>query len=83
MDWKLCARVACVESEKLLCSGSGRVSQALEILPAFNGQSLMQKPFQLLPAILVSGQRIGISKAGVLPWRFGLAGSCYLSKPLR
>ncbi len=76
-----------VESEKLLCSGPGRVGQALEIVHAFNGHSLVQKPFQLLPARapvnVVSGPRIGISKAMDLPWRFGLAGSPFLSRPFR
>lgn len=76
-----------VESEKLLCSGPGRVGQALGIVHAFNGRSLAQKPFQLLPAIapvdVVHGPRIGISKAVDLPWRFGLAGSPFLSKPFR
>ncbi len=76
-----------VETDKLLCSGPGRVGQALEIVHAFNGRSLAQTPFQLLPAIapidVVSGPRIGISKAMDLPWRFGLAGSPFLSKPFR
>lgn len=76
-----------VESQKLLCSGPGRVGQALGIVHAFNGRSLAQKPFQLLPALapvaLVSGPRIGISKAVDLPWRFGLAGSPFVSKPFR
>lgn len=76
-----------VDAEKLLCSGPGRVGQALEIVHAFNGRSLAQKPFKLLPAIahvdVVQGPRIGISKAMDLPWRFGLAGSPFLSKPFR
>ena len=76
-----------VEAEKLLCSGPGRVGQALEIVHAFNGRSLAQKPFQLFPAgapvNVVSGPRIGISKAMDLPWRFGLAGSPFLSKSFR
>ncbi len=76
-----------VEAERLLCSGPGRVGQALEIVRAFNGRSLAQKPFQLLPAVapvdVVHGPRIGISKAMDLPWRFGLAGSPFLSKPFR
>lgn len=75
-----------VETEKLLCSGPGRVGQALEIVHAFNGRSLAQKPFKLLPAIapvnVIHGPRIGISKAMDLPWRFCLAGSPFLSKPL-
>ncbi len=76
-----------VDAEKLLCSGPGRVGQALEIVHAFNGRSLAQKPFRLSPAItpveVVTGPRIGISKAMDLPWRFGLAGSPFLSKPFR
>lgn len=76
-----------VESEKLLCSGPGRVGQALEIVHELNGQLLAQKPFQLLPAAapvnVVCGPRIGISKAIDLPWRFGLTGSPFLSKPFR
>ena len=76
-----------VEAEKLLCSGPGRVGQALDIVHAFNGRSLAQKPFRLLPASapvdVVSGPRIGISRAMDLPWRFGLAGSPFLSKPFR
>jgi DNA-3-methyladenine glycosylase len=76
-----------VESEKLLCSGPGRVGQALEIIHALNGKSLSKMPFQLLPPIgsvdVVHGPRIGISKAMDLPWRFGLAGSPFLSKPFR
>ncbi len=76
-----------IEVEKLLCSGPGRVGQALGIVHAFNGRSLAQKPFKLSPAIapvdVVHGPRIGISKAMDLPWRFGLAGSPFVSKPFR
>jgi DNA-3-methyladenine glycosylase len=76
-----------VDAEKLLCSGPGRVGQALDIVHAFNGRSLVQSPFKLVPAIapvnVVHGPRIGISKAMDLPWRFGLAGSPFLSKSFR
>ena len=74
-----------VDAVKLLCSGPGRVGQALAIVHGMNGLSLAKSPFQLLPANkyaeVVSGPRIGISKAVDLPWRFGLAGSPFLSKP--
>lgn len=76
-----------LESERLLCSGPGRLGQALAIVHAMNGQPLTGKPFKLLPAEhpveVVSGVRIGISKAVDLPWRFGLAESRYLSRPFR
>jgi DNA-3-methyladenine glycosylase len=69
---------------RLLCSGPGRVGQALAIVHAYNGQRLDQKPFEVLAAEreqeLVVGPRIGISKAAELPWRFGLAGSPFVSR---
>jgi DNA-3-methyladenine glycosylase len=70
---------------RLLCSGPGRVGQALAIVHAFNGHRLDQKPFEVLAAEhdheLVVGPRIGISKAADVPWRFGLAGSKFVSRP--
>lgn len=75
------------ENERLLCSGPGRVGQALEIVHAYSGKSLSSKPFRLIPPVasvnVIHGPRIGISKAVDLPWRFGLAGSPYLSRPFR
>jgi DNA-3-methyladenine glycosylase len=70
---------------RLLCSGPGRVGQALAIVHAMNGHRLDQKPFEVhapdhLHEVLV-GPRIGISKAADVPWRFGLAGSKFLSRP--
>jgi DNA-3-methyladenine glycosylase len=71
----------------LLCSGPGKLGQALGITHALNGQSLAQAPFALeaaAPGIeVVTGPRIGISKAVDVPWRFGLAGSRWVSKPFR
>jgi DNA-3-methyladenine glycosylase len=71
--------------ERLLCSGPGRLCQALGVSLAHNGLPLDRLPFTLRardahPAIVV-GVRIGITKAVDLPWRYGLAGSRYLSKP--
>jgi DNA-3-methyladenine glycosylase len=76
-----------LEPVKLLCSGPGRVGQALGITHKNNGMSLLAEPFfvdgpddQYEVAI---GPRIGISKAIDVPWRFGLAGSKFLSKPFK
>jgi DNA-3-methyladenine glycosylase len=74
-----------VSSVTLLCSGPGRLTQALGIDPALNGLSLLQPPFFLRfsdrPCEVVSGSRIGISRGLIQPWRFGLAESPFLSKP--
>ena len=75
-----------LEDIRLLCSGPGRVGQALAIDAGFNGMRLDRKPFRLLgmpdaePVEVLTGPRIGISKAVDVPWRFGLAGSRFLSK---
>jgi DNA-3-methyladenine glycosylase len=70
----------------LLASGPGRVSQALGIDRSFDGLALDAPPFELLsPTAAVdmrSGPRIGITKAADLPWRFGVAGSPFLSKQM-
>jgi DNA-3-methyladenine glycosylase len=71
----------------LLCSGPGKLCQALGVTRALNGKPLAAPPFELAPAPggidVVSGPRIGISKAVDVPWRFGLAGSRWVSKPFR
>ncbi len=76
-----------VDEMKLLCSGPGRLGEALRITPALNGGALDRPPFALHArkeeVDIVVGPRIGISKAADLPWRYGLAGSPYLSKPFR
>ena len=69
---------------RLLCSGPGRLGQALGVTHDMNGMRLDRKPFRLVPPKvapeIVTGPRIGISKATDVPWRFGLAGSAFLSK---
>jgi DNA-3-methyladenine glycosylase len=75
------------DDEWLLCSGPGKLCQALGVTRALNGSSLSAPPFEVGAAPegieVVSGPRIGISKAVDVPWRFGLAGSRYVSKPFR
>jgi DNA-3-methyladenine glycosylase len=70
---------------RLLASGPGRVGQALGITREHNGLPLDAPPFELRPAprgaTLLHGRRIGITKAADVLWRFGLAGSRFLSRP--
>ena len=74
-----------LQDERLLCAGPGRVAQALGITRHHDGLPLDRPPFELRPAEAVCeiacGPRIGISKAMDMPWRFGLAGSRFLSRP--
>lgn len=78
-----------LEDIRLLCAGPGRVGQALGIDQSYNGMRLDRPPFELfapessLDRTLVVGPRVGISKAVEQPWRFGLAGSRFLSRPFR
>jgi DNA-3-methyladenine glycosylase len=73
--------------ERLLCSGPGRLCQALAVTRAYNGLRLDRAPFALYVRAeaveLVAGPRIGISKAVERPWRYGLAGSPFLSRPFK
>lgn len=76
-----------VDDERLLCSGPGKLCQALGVTHEHNALALSAPPFLLAPAAaaaaIVTGPRIGISKAMELPWRFGLAGSRHVSRPFR
>ena len=68
----------------LLCSGPGRLCQALAITKSLDGASLMRPPMELVdrparPAI-VRGTRIGLTKGVEAERRFGLKGSLFLSK---
>ena len=72
------------DKPKLLCSGPGRLCQALAITREMDGAPLNAPPFFLrLPkeaAAITSGRRIGISRATEYPWRFGLKDSTFVSK---
>jgi DNA-3-methyladenine glycosylase len=75
-----------VDDPRALCSGPGKICEALGITGAQNGFALDAPPFALLArkgqVSIAKGVRIGITKAAEVPWRFGLAGSKFLSKPL-
>jgi DNA-3-methyladenine glycosylase len=74
-----------LDDERALCSGPGKLTEALGITRAHNGLALDSLPFELharkSEVVVMSGVRIGITKAADLPWRYGLKGSRFLSKP--
>jgi DNA-3-methyladenine glycosylase len=72
-----------------LCSGPGKLTEALGIGLEMNGQELTERPFELRPRAaewrdveVVTGPRIGISRAEDYPWRFCAADSAFLSRAL-
>jgi len=74
--------------DRELCSGPGKLTEALGVSMAQNGSSLLRRPFTLAGPVpewerasVVTGTRIGISKAAELPWRFCAAGSPFVSRP--
>jgi DNA-3-methyladenine glycosylase len=76
-----------LHEERSLCSGPGRLCQALGITHRHNGLALDTLPFALYARTkkpeIVAGLRIGLTKAVELPWRYGLKGSKFLSKPFK
>lgn len=74
-----------VEPLRLLCSGPGRLCQALGVTREHDGARLDAPPFDLEPSMrdweIVVGPRIGLTKGVQTPWRYGLAGSKFLSRP--
>jgi DNA-3-methyladenine glycosylase len=71
--------------ERELCSGPGKLGEALGITHKLNGLALDRPPFELRARAgaveIVTGVRIGISKAADKPWRYGLKDSPFLSRP--
>jgi DNA-3-methyladenine glycosylase len=71
-----------------LCSGPGKLTEALGVGLDLNGADLLAPPFELLPpepdwedSEVVAGTRIGITKAAERPWRYCAARSRFVSKP--
>jgi DNA-3-methyladenine glycosylase len=73
-----------VHDERSLCSGPGKLTEALGITHAHNRLALDEPPMALYARTskpdVVAGVRIGLTKAVDLPWRYGLRGSKFLSK---
>jgi DNA-3-methyladenine glycosylase len=74
-----------LDDVRALCSGPGKLCAALGITRADDGRSLSELPFDLMPNPGAGpwhvGRRIGISKAVEVPWRYGVRGSRFLSRP--
>ncbi len=72
---------------RLLCAGPGRLCQALGVTRAHDGLALDAPPFRLQARSgkiqIAVGRRIGITKAADKPWRYGVAGSPFLSRPFQ
>jgi len=74
-----------VPDDRALCSGPGKLTEALGVTIAHNGLALDTPPFAMFArrgdVEVVTGVRIGLTKAVELPWRYGLKGSKFFSKP--
>jgi DNA-3-methyladenine glycosylase len=74
-----------VDEARALCSGPGKLCQALGITFAHSELALDRKPYAIHArpgeVDVVSGIRIGLTKGVELPWRYGLKGSKFVSKP--
>ena len=76
-----------LREERALCSGPGKLCEALAVTQKHNDLPLDRAPFELrarteIPGV-VTGVRVGITKAAEKPWRYGLKSSPFLSKPFR
>ena len=74
--------------DRELCSGPGKLTEAIGVGMSENATSLLGEPFMLTGPVpgwerapLVTGPRIGITKAGELPWRFCAEGNPFVSRP--
>jgi DNA-3-methyladenine glycosylase len=76
-----------VQELRALCSGPGKLTQALGVTRDHDGLPLDEPPFRLEPREglpeIVTGPRVGITRATELSWRYALAGSPYVSRALR
>ena len=75
-----------LDDPRALASGPGRLCQALGVTREHDGSPLDEPPFELHERAeepeIVRGPRIGITRARELPWRFAIAGSRFVSRPM-
>ena len=73
-----------VDADTLLCSGPGRLCEALGVTSAHDGLALDEPPFELRARAgdveVATGRRVGISRAAERPWRYVLSGSRFVSR---
>lgn len=76
-----------LDDPRLLAAGPGRLCQALGVTREHDGLPLDRPPFELHERVgeveVLAGPRIGITQAADRAWRYGLAGSRFLSRALR
>ena len=74
-----------LDDARLLCSGPGRLTEALGITGDHDGLPLDGPPFELRarrePVVVVTGPRVGITRATDVAWRYTLRGSALVSRP--
>jgi DNA-3-methyladenine glycosylase len=74
-----------VDDLLLLCSGPGRLTQALGVGGDHDGAELDRPPFELIPpngrSEVVASPRVGITRGADRPWRYTRTGSTYVSRP--
>jgi DNA-3-methyladenine glycosylase len=82
------ARASATREMENLCSGPGKLTEALGVGLSLNGADLQKPPFEICPPAgewndveVTTGPRIGITKAAELPWRYCVSGSRFVSKP--
>jgi DNA-3-methyladenine glycosylase len=87
-DVRARARLSGTREIESLCSGPGKLTEALGVGLSLNGAGLDEPPFQIAPphgewnhVEVITGPRIGITKAAELPWRYCVKGSRFVSRP--
>ena len=85
--WRRCGGGAASPTSGCCAPDRGAYARRSRVTDAHNGRRLDRPPFALFArpgaVEVATGPRIGLTKAVELPWRYGLAGSSFLSKPFK